>query len=113
MSELLALSHVLSKPRDEMTPLDKSIMLLSAVDEDLANEAAEEYGEISEAVEMVVELASKLDKITDDREKFFLNLCKIVGLSYEDTDEDDLLAKFRTLAAYYKIFAFGREDLDD
>ena len=99
MSELLALSHVLSKPRAEMTPLEEAVVVFSAIDEDLANEAAQE----------LKELHSKIEQNFSNREQFFLKLCEIVGLSYEDTDEEDLFAKLRTLAACYKIFSFNKD----
>jgi hypothetical protein len=43
MSELLALSHLLDKPESELTPIEQAIIVASAADEDLANDAAVQY----------------------------------------------------------------------
>jgi hypothetical protein len=43
MSELLALSHLLDKPESELTPIEQAIIVASAADEDLANDATIQY----------------------------------------------------------------------
>ena len=43
MTELLALSHLFDKPEADLSPIEKVIIAFSALDEDLANEAAEQY----------------------------------------------------------------------
>jgi hypothetical protein len=54
MSELLALSHLLEKPEVELTPIEQAIIVASAADEDLANDAAIQYNAMVVGLERLI-----------------------------------------------------------